>query len=138
MEFICLCLVFFIYANVVLQILQNEQQTWYELVKYVKENNVDCELWIGDTLDVPITPEAAENAKRIYESYKAAGGNVDHIKITHSPQEAAEVLIATNPWIYLIDITDGSLDFTNKRCTSLLCMASVNATPLETCGTCDE
>ncbi|OKL64097.1 hypothetical protein UA08_00623 [Talaromyces atroroseus] len=74
-----------------LKILQNEQQTWSEVVKYITENNVDCEHWTGDTLDVPITPEAAESAKRIYESYKAAGGKVEHIKVTYDPERAAEI-----------------------------------------------
>lgn len=71
--------------------MQNEQDTWEALVKYVRDNNVDCELWVGDTMDVPITPEVAELAKTVFENYKAAGGKVDHIKVTHDPEEAAKV-----------------------------------------------
>ncbi|OJJ94769.1 hypothetical protein ASPACDRAFT_127920 [Aspergillus aculeatus ATCC 16872] len=74
-----------------LKILQNEQQTWSELVRYIQENNVECEHWTGPTLDVPITPEAARKARTTFERYKAAGGKVDHIKVTHDPQEAAEI-----------------------------------------------
>ncbi|KAI3281275.1 hypothetical protein DTO002I6_9889 [Penicillium roqueforti] len=74
-----------------LKILQNEQQTWSEVVQYIKENSVECEHWSGDTLDVPVTPQAAENAKKIFERYKAAGGNIDHIKVTNDPKKAAEI-----------------------------------------------
>jgi hypothetical protein len=75
-----------------LQILQNEQQTWTDLVKYVHDNDVDCDLWVGDTLDVPITPEVAEAANVNFERFKAAGGKVDHIKVTSEPVEAEKVL----------------------------------------------
>ncbi|KAJ6071620.1 hypothetical protein N7499_009634 [Penicillium canescens] len=74
-----------------LKILQNEQQTWSEVVQYIEKNNVDCEHWTGDTLDVPITPEEAESAKKTFERYKAAGGRVDHIQVTHDPKKAAEI-----------------------------------------------
>jgi glycine/D-amino acid oxidase-like deaminating enzyme len=52
---------------------------------------VDCDLWIGDTLDVPMTPEVASVAKDVFEDFKAAGGKIDHIKITHDPVEAAKI-----------------------------------------------
>lgn len=73
------------------KILENEQQTWSDLVTYVKDNHVDCDLWVGDTLDVPVTPEAAKKAKNTFERFKAAGGNVDHIKVTQNPSQAAEL-----------------------------------------------
>lgn len=73
------------------QILENEQQTWSALVDYVKKNNVDCDLWVGDTLDVPVTPEVAEATRRTFDRFKAAGGKVDHIKVTHDPIEAAAI-----------------------------------------------
>ncbi|RFU32978.1 hypothetical protein B7463_g3391, partial [Scytalidium lignicola] len=73
------------------QILQNEQQTWSDLVQYVRENNVDCDLWVGDTLDVPVTQEVADITKDSFDRLKAAGGKVDHIKVTHDPAEAAKI-----------------------------------------------
>lgn len=73
-----------------LQILQSEQRTWLQVVQYIQENNVDCEHWSGDTLDVPITPQAARIAKETFQRYKAAGGKVDHIKFTQDPEEAAK------------------------------------------------
>ena len=33
-----------------LQILANEQETWEKIIAYVKENNVDCDLWVGKTV----------------------------------------------------------------------------------------
>ncbi|KAK6085218.1 putative FAD dependent oxidoreductase [Seiridium cupressi] len=81
-----------------LKILQTEQQTWSDLATYVQENSVDCNLWIGDTLDVPVTTSAAEIAKSIFESYKAAGGKVDHIKVTHDPTEATKDAKACYAW----------------------------------------
>ncbi|RDW60293.1 hypothetical protein BP5796_11899 [Coleophoma crateriformis] len=74
-----------------LKILQNEGQTWSDLVQYVRENDVDCDLWVGNTLDVPVTPEAAEIAKDVYDRFKAAGGKTDHIEVTPEPAEAAKV-----------------------------------------------
>lgn len=79
-------------SDISIQILQNEQQTWSDLVQYVREHDVDCDLWVGDTLDVPVDPEVASITKDTFERLKAAGGNVDHIKVTHDPAEAAKVL----------------------------------------------
>ncbi|KAI4629215.1 uncharacterized protein J4E87_003477 [Alternaria ethzedia] len=72
------------------KILDNEQATWEALVAYVKENNVDCDLWVGETLDVPLDEEVAKIAKEIFERYAEAGGKVDHIQVTHDPVEAAQ------------------------------------------------
>jgi len=73
------------------KIMDNEAQTWKALVAYVKENDVNCDLWVGDTLDVPIDEEVAKVAKEVFERYANAGGKVDHIKVTHDPAEAARI-----------------------------------------------
>jgi hypothetical protein len=78
-------------SDMTLQILQHEQQTWSDLVQYIRENDIDCDLWVGDTLDVPVTPDVADIAKDAFNRLKAAGGKVDHIKVTHDPAEAAKV-----------------------------------------------
>ncbi|KAL6238259.1 hypothetical protein BDW75DRAFT_228082 [Aspergillus navahoensis] len=67
------------------------KQTWLTLVEYVRQNNVDCDLWVGDTLDVPITPDVAAIAKKNFERFQAAGGKVDHVKVTHDPTEASKI-----------------------------------------------
>lgn len=72
-----------------LKILNNEAATWRALTAYVKDHNVECDLWIGDTLDVPLDDEVAKVAREVFERYKTAGGKVDHIKVTHDPVEAA-------------------------------------------------
>ncbi|KAL2867297.1 NAD(P)/FAD-dependent oxidoreductase [Aspergillus lucknowensis] len=74
-----------------LKILENEKQTWSALVKYVREHNIDCDLWVGDTFDVPVTPGIASIARNTFESFKAAGGRVDHVKVTYNPAKAAEI-----------------------------------------------
>ncbi|ORY56901.1 FAD dependent oxidoreductase-domain-containing protein [Pseudomassariella vexata] len=78
-------------AEQAMKILQNEQKTWEDLVKYVQDEKVDCDLWVGDTLDVPMTKEVADMSKHVFERYKVAGGKVDHIKVTLDPAEAASI-----------------------------------------------
>ncbi|KAH7389681.1 FAD dependent oxidoreductase-domain-containing protein [Phaeosphaeria sp. MPI-PUGE-AT-0046c] len=78
-------------AEQAVKIMENEAATWKALVEYVQENEVDCDLWIGDTLDVPVTDEVAKTAKEMFERYKAAGGKVGHITVTHDPDEAVKM-----------------------------------------------
>jgi glycine/D-amino acid oxidase-like deaminating enzyme len=73
------------------KILKNENDTWKALVSYVRENQVDCDLWVGDTLDVPLDDEVAKVAKEMFERYKEAGGKTDHISVTEDPVEAARI-----------------------------------------------
>lgn len=72
------------------KIMNNEADTWKALVQYIQRNNVDCDLWVGETMDVPIDEDVAKLAKDVFESYKSAGGKVDHIKVTHDHKEAAQ------------------------------------------------
>jgi glycine/D-amino acid oxidase-like deaminating enzyme len=74
-----------------IRIMNNEAATWRALVAYVKENKVDCDLWIGDTLDVPVDDEVAKVAREVFERYEKLGGKVDHISVTHDPTEAAKI-----------------------------------------------
>lgn len=71
--------------------MENEKQTWENVVQYVHDNNVNCDFWVGDTLDVPMTKEVAELAKDNFDRYKAAGGKVDHIRVTEDPREAVAI-----------------------------------------------
>ncbi|KAH9837402.1 FAD dependent oxidoreductase [Teratosphaeria destructans] len=72
-----------------LQILQNEQQTFLKMVAYIRKYNVDCDLWVGDTFDVPMSADVARIAHENFAQFEAAGGNVDHIEVTTDPAEAA-------------------------------------------------
>ncbi|KAF1967608.1 DAO-domain-containing protein [Bimuria novae-zelandiae CBS 107.79] len=74
-----------------IKIMQNEATTWRALVAYVQEHNVDCDLWVGDTYDVPLDDDVAKVAKACFERYKALGGKVDHIRVTRDPAEAAKI-----------------------------------------------
>jgi len=73
------------------KIMDDEAATWKALVAYVQENKVDCDLWIGDTLDVPVDEEVAEALKEMFERYQRAGGKTDHVKVTYDPKEAVRV-----------------------------------------------
>ncbi|KAF1849692.1 DAO-domain-containing protein [Cucurbitaria berberidis CBS 394.84] len=74
-----------------IKIMNNESATWKALVAYVQENNVDCDLWVGETLDVPLDEDVAKAARDVFERYANAGGKVDHIKVTHDPAKAAKI-----------------------------------------------
>lgn len=74
-----------------IKIMKNENDTWKALVSYVREHDVDCDLWVGDTLDVPLDDEVARIAKEMFERYQEAGGKTDHIKVTHDAHEAAKI-----------------------------------------------
>ena len=76
-----------------LQIMENEQRTWSSIVEYVRENNVDCDLFVGDTYDVPVTTEAAETAAQTYDAVKAVGGRLQPVRATSDPAEAEKVYL---------------------------------------------
>ena len=78
-----------------LQIMENEQRTWSNIVAYVRDNNVDCDLFVGDTYDVPVTTEAFEMAARTYDAVKAVGGRLQHVRATTDPAEAEKVNLIT-------------------------------------------
>lgn len=71
-----------------IKVMDNELATWKALVSYVRENGVDCDLWVGDTYDVPVNDDVAEIARESFERLKAFGGKVDNVKVTHDPEEA--------------------------------------------------
>ncbi|KAF2690895.1 DAO-domain-containing protein [Lentithecium fluviatile CBS 122367] len=78
-------------AEQAMKILDNEAATWQALVAYAKENSVDCDLWVGDTLDVPLDVEVAKTGREVFERYRSLGGKVDHIRVTDDPAEAFKV-----------------------------------------------
>ncbi|KAJ7253292.1 DAO-domain-containing protein [Mycena rebaudengoi] len=73
------------------KLLEHEFETWSRLVKFVHEEKVDCELWVGDTIDVAMSPEVANTLSAAFEACKACGGKVDHIKYISNPVEAEKV-----------------------------------------------
>ncbi|KAJ7237520.1 DAO-domain-containing protein [Mycena haematopus] len=73
------------------KLLEHEFETWGRIVQYVSKENVDCDLWVGDTLDVAMSKEVASQAAAVYKAYKAYGGKVDHINYISDPAEAEKV-----------------------------------------------
>ncbi|WWC86544.1 uncharacterized protein L201_001421 [Kwoniella dendrophila CBS 6074] len=74
-----------------LKILANEQKTWEGVVQYIKEHKVDCDLWVGKTLDVLMTDDVAAIAAKTFADYKEAGGDVSKIQVTIDQQEAEKI-----------------------------------------------
>ncbi|KAF1960078.1 hypothetical protein CC80DRAFT_544541 [Byssothecium circinans] len=72
-----------------IKIMNNEAATWRTLVSYVEEINVDRDLWVGETLDVPLDDSVAKIAREVFERYRDLGGKVDHISVARDPTEAA-------------------------------------------------
>ncbi|KAF8177553.1 DAO-domain-containing protein [Mycena galopus ATCC 62051] len=73
------------------KVLENELETWTRVVEYIRQENVDCDLWVGDTLDVAMSKEVAAENVAVYDAYKAYGGKVDHIKYISDAAEAEQV-----------------------------------------------
>ncbi|WRT68995.1 uncharacterized protein IL334_005977 [Kwoniella shivajii] len=74
-----------------LKILANEKETRDALVRFVTDNNVDCEVWNGKTFDVMMDPEVVAKAARSMEAFKAAGGDASSIDVITDPKEAERV-----------------------------------------------
>ncbi|WVW82635.1 hypothetical protein I302_104646 [Kwoniella bestiolae CBS 10118] len=110
-------------AEQALKILANEQKTWEGLVDYVRKNKVDCDLWVGKTLDVLMTDEVAEVAAKTFSDYKAAGGDVSKIEVTTDHCKAEKIsrlkgakavyawdASSLHPWKLVAHINKQSLD----------------------------
>ncbi|ORY35319.1 putative FAD dependent oxidoreductase [Naematelia encephala] len=74
-----------------LKIMDNERETWEKVVQYVKDENVDCDLWVGKSYEVSMTPDVAEQATKIYADVVAAGGKTDNITVVTDPAEAEKI-----------------------------------------------
>ncbi|KAJ7627132.1 DAO-domain-containing protein [Roridomyces roridus] len=73
------------------KLLEHEFNTWRKLVEFVQQEKVDCDLWVGDTLDVAMSPEVAHKIGAVFQAYKACGGKVDHINYISDPVEAEKI-----------------------------------------------
>lgn len=77
-------------AEQALKILANEQDTWEHLVAFIREEKIDCDLWVGKTLDVAMTEEVAALAADTFNRFKAAGGPTSHIEHITDRDEAVK------------------------------------------------
>ncbi|KAJ6516668.1 DAO-domain-containing protein [Mycena vitilis] len=73
------------------KLLEHEFETWTHLVNFVRKENVDCDLWVGDTFDVAMSQDIVNKSVAVFEAYTAYGGKVDHIKHISDPVEAEKV-----------------------------------------------
>ncbi|KAF8177552.1 DAO-domain-containing protein [Mycena galopus ATCC 62051] len=73
------------------KLLEHEFENWSRVVKYIGQENVDCDLWVGDTFDVAMSQEVASRAAASYNAYKAYGGKVEHINYVSDPAEAEKI-----------------------------------------------
>ncbi|KAF7350695.1 FAD-dependent oxidoreductase [Mycena sanguinolenta] len=73
------------------KLLEHEFKTWTRVVDYVRKENVDCDLWVGDTLDVAMSKEVASQVAAVYNDYKSHGGNVDRVNYISDAAEAEKV-----------------------------------------------
>ncbi|KAJ7758602.1 DAO-domain-containing protein [Mycena metata] len=73
------------------KLLEHELETWNRIVEIIKKENIDCDLWVGDTLDVAMSPEVATKTAAVFDAYKAYGGKVDQVKYISDPAEAEKV-----------------------------------------------
>ncbi|KAK3712115.1 hypothetical protein LTR37_009206 [Vermiconidia calcicola] len=62
------------------KIVENEKLVFEKLDAFVKEHRVPCDLNSTTTFDVCLTPEFAAYERESFEAYKAAGGDVSHVK----------------------------------------------------------
>ncbi|OWZ50580.1 hypothetical protein C368_06725 [Cryptococcus neoformans 125.91] len=106
-----------------LKILKNEQDTWESMAAYVKKHNVECDFWIGKTLDVCMTDEVAEAAAKTFSDYMEAGGDISKIEVTTDSNKAEEVsrlkgaravyawdASTLHPWKLVVHIVQQALD----------------------------
>ncbi|KAK8864743.1 hypothetical protein IAR55_001999 [Kwoniella newhampshirensis] len=74
--------------------LKNERETWEAAVRFVKQHGVDCDLWVGKTLDVLMDETSLKEASLSFEAFKAAGGDPTPIQATADPEEAEKAVYA--------------------------------------------
>ncbi|KAL4934794.1 hypothetical protein BDV06DRAFT_229443, partial [Aspergillus oleicola] len=73
-----------------LKILANERLVLEKVNQFVRNHNVPCEFHYTTTFDCCMTSEFAEHEKRNYETFRAAGGDVSHVKF-YEGEKAAKI-----------------------------------------------
>ncbi|KAI7148449.1 FAD dependent oxidoreductase [Hortaea werneckii] len=62
---------------------------------FVEKHNVPCDFHKTSTFDVCLTTEFAEYEAQSLEAYRAAGGNVSHVKVYHGEEAKARTKVQT-------------------------------------------
>ncbi|KAJ6484935.1 DAO-domain-containing protein [Mycena sanguinolenta] len=61
-----------------------------KLIEFIQKHNVDCELWVGETLEIARDQEPADEVAAIYKTYKGYFPDDDHIKMYINDSTEAE------------------------------------------------
>lgn len=67
-------------AEQAVKILANERVVLERVRNFVRENDVQCDFNYTTTFDCCMTPEFAQYEKRNFEAFRAAGGDVSHVR----------------------------------------------------------
>ncbi|ODN72873.1 hypothetical protein L202_08300 [Cryptococcus amylolentus CBS 6039] len=78
-------------AKEAIKILANEKRTWQAMVAFIKDNEVDCDLWTGKTMDVFMDEESTTKAAGVFQAFQEAGGDVSAIEVTSERSKARKV-----------------------------------------------
>ncbi|KAK7445712.1 hypothetical protein VKT23_014707 [Stygiomarasmius scandens] len=111
-----------------LKILANEQETFEKLVEYVRANTVDCDLWVGKTMDVAMTEEVAAQCAENFNQLREDGGKIDGVEWIQDREEARKRSRIPNaisafswdaasfyPWKVVAHMIERCLSFGNDR-----------------------
>ncbi|KAJ6535049.1 DAO-domain-containing protein [Mycena capillaripes] len=63
-----------------------------KLIEFVQKHNVDCEFWLGETLEIARDQEPADEVASIYATYKSYFPDDDHIRMYINDSTEAEKL----------------------------------------------
>ncbi|EXJ89830.1 hypothetical protein A1O3_02897 [Capronia epimyces CBS 606.96] len=63
------------------KVVENERLVLHKIDEFVKKHNVPCDFNFTTTFDVCMTPEFATYEAAAYDAFKAAGGDVSHVKV---------------------------------------------------------
>lgn len=76
------------------KIVENEKLVFERVDAFVKEHEVPCDFNSTTTFDVCLTPEFAAYEKESLEAYKAAGGDVSHVKFFEGEEARSQTKVA--------------------------------------------
>lgn len=62
------------------KIIADERRVLHRVDEFVRRHNVPCDFNLTTTFDVCLTPEFAAYEAQSFEAYKAAGGDVSHVR----------------------------------------------------------
>ncbi|KAI6865595.1 FAD dependent oxidoreductase [Hortaea werneckii] len=77
------------------KIIENEKVVFERVAAFVEKHNIPCDFHKTSTFDVCLTTEFAEYEAQSLEAYRAAGGDVSHVKVYHGEEAKARTKVQT-------------------------------------------